>query len=423
MSRHIRIGLLGLGTVGTGLVEIIERNSELIRNKSDVTFEIVKALVKDPNKPRPLPPEKITTDPEQIFTDKEIDLIVEVIGGISPAREYIIRAFECGKDVVTANKAVLATHGDEIFRSAASNGKQLGFEASVCGGIPILRAITSGLIGNRVNSLTGILNGTSNFILTRMQEEFISFEDALQIAKEKGLAEADPTLDVSGMDAGHKLMILAELTFQAKPKIESLKVEGITSLDPNDFRTADSLGFVIKPVAMANRVSDQLDLRVHPALVPKNHHLAAVRNEDNAVIISGDAIGEMVFHGKGAGSLPTASAVLSDLVEIARNPNSSPLWNPTRTIESTNVDSCSRFYLRFPIFDRPGMIGLISTVLGNHQISITDAIARLVCDETNQGNVMIMTHEAPESAVRAAIEHIRGAGALNGPAIALRIIG
>jgi homoserine dehydrogenase len=413
---------MGLGTVGSGLVELIKKNARLIENKSDVKLEIVRALVLHKNKPRPLPPEQVTTNPRDLFEDQTIDLLVEVIGGIQPAKEYIVQAFDSGKDVVTANKAVLATQGDEIFNAASRNKKQIGFEASVCGGIPILRAISSGLIGNRVDELYGILNGTSNFVLTTMQEERVPFSDALATAQAKGLAEADPTLDVNGMDAAHKLMILAELTFQTKLRFDDVIVEGIESLQPIDFETAESLGFVIRPTAVARRLEDRLDLRVHPCFVPKNHPLATVRNEFNAVIIRGDAIGEMVFHGKGAGSLPTASAVLSDIVEIARNPNSTPLWNPTRTIQSAPVELASRFYLRFPIYDRPGMIGMISTCLGAHGISITDAIARLTCTETNQGNVMIVIHSAPETAVQKALAEIKNSGALNADPLSIRIL-
>lgn len=422
MPRTVRLGLLGLGTVGSGLVELIRKNSKLIESKSDVRLEVVRALVRNADKPRPLPREMVTTDPDDLFSDPSIDLIVELIGGYSPAKEYIIRALETGRSVVTANKAVLAMHGDDIFDAATRTRRQIGFEASVCGGIPILRAISSGLIGNRVDELLGILNGTSNYILTRMQETSSPFDQVLAEAQARGLAEADPALDLRGIDAAHKLMILSELTFQTKPNFDDLIIEGITDLEPIDFQTADSLGFVIKPVAIARRIEDQLDLRVHPALVSRTHPLTAVRNEFNAVIIRGDAIGEMVFHGKGAGSLPTASAVLSDIVEIARNPDSPSLWNPTRTIRSAPIEAASRFYLRFPIYDRPGMIGLIATALGRNGISITDAVARLVCTETNQGNVMVVTHTSPESKIRKAIQEIRETAALNGEPVAIRIL-
>lgn len=422
MAKTVKIGLLGLGTVGSGLVSLIARNADVIERRSEVRLEIVRALVKNPNKKRSLSPDKITFDPREIFDDPQIDIVVEVIGGIEPARTYILDALKAKKNIVTANKAVLAAHGDEILALAGNNECQVGFEASVCGGIPIIQALSSGLIANRVDELVGILNGTSNYILTRMSEEDAPFADVLRDAQEKGLAESDPTFDVKGTDAAHKLLILAELTFQVKAKMEEIVVEGIDRITPEDIKTARDFGFVIKPIAIARRDGDSMDLRVHPALLPKTHPLASVQHEFNAVLVKGDAIGEMIFYGKGAGSLPTASAVLSDIVEIARSDYVVPVWDPQKSVRFAPLESKSRYYLRFPILDRPGMIGKIATTLGNHAISITHAMALLVCDQTNRGNVMIITHAAREAEVRRALSEIEQAGIVIEEPLAIRML-
>jgi homoserine dehydrogenase len=421
-SHVVNLGILGLGTVGAGLVELIEKNARLIERKSDVKLSVRRALIKNPKKKRCLPKDQLTFDADEIFNDDGIDIVVEVIGGIEPAKTYILQALAAGKSVVTANKAVLAAHGDEIFDAATKARRQLGFEASVCGGIPILRAISSGLIANQVDQFTGILNGTSNYILTRMAEDGLDYEEALFEAQEKGLAEADPTFDVKGIDAANKLIILAELAFQAKADLSELPIQGIDILEQVDIATAARFGFAIKPVAIARRRGEMLDLRVHPALIPRGSALAGVNQEYNAVLIKGDAIGEMIFYGKGAGSLPTASAVLSDIVEIARNPNTDALWNPLKSVRLQAFESQSRFYLRFPIFDKPGIIGKLATALGEDGISIEAAEALLVCDQTNRGNVMILTHETKESSIQSALSRIRKLKILSADVVALRIL-
>ncbi|MBS1723834.1 MAG: homoserine dehydrogenase [Armatimonadetes bacterium] len=421
MSKHVRLGLLGLGTVGSGLVELIGKNAASIESRSGVTMEIARALVRSKGKPRPLPDAQLTFEPEEVLSDPSIDIVVEVMGGIEPAKSHILRALEMGKSVVTANKAVLAAHGAEIFERSTTTGKQLGFEASVCGGIPIIRALSSGMIANEVDELVGILNGTSNYILTRMYKENLSFHGALKKAQDNGLAEADPKFDVEGIDAAHKLIVLTELVFQTKASLKEIEREGIAQIEPVDIRVADEFGFVIKPVAVARRNGSLLDLRVHPALVPFEHPLGPVSDEFNAVMVRGDATGEMIFHGKGAGSLPTASAVLSDIIEIARNPGSGVMWNPVSSRKLEHFEGRSRYYLRFPIHDRPGLIGKIATVLGEHGISITHAMAKLLDTDTG-GNVMIITHETAESEVAGALEQIRSAGLLSGDPVSLRIL-
>ncbi|MCW5939072.1 MAG: homoserine dehydrogenase [Fimbriimonadaceae bacterium] len=464
MAKTVRLGLLGLGTVGSGLVEIVNKSAATIEAKSGVRLEIVRALVRSQGKARPLPPGQVTLNPDDVLCDPAIDIVVEVIGGIEPAKSYILKALEAGKSVVTANKAVLATHGAEIFSKSTETGAQLGFEASVCGGIPLIRALSSGLIANDIDSLVGILNGTSNFILTRMYRDRLSYPEALKLAQERGLAEADPSFDVQGVDAAHKLIVLTELTFQTKATLDQLEREGIEQIEPIDIKVADEFGFVIKPVAVARREGDLLDLRVHPALVPFEHPLGPVSDEFNAVMVRGDAIGEMIFHGKGAGSLPTASAVMSDIVEIARNPGGGVIWNPAQSRRLAHIEGRSRYYLRLPIFDRPGLIGKIGTVLGDHGVSITHVTARLSPSPVHGpdagvgaldqgpspvhgggvgvgasgqgpspvhgggvgvgaiGDTMLLTHEAKESQINRALAEIEAAGILAGPPVSLRIL-
>ncbi len=419
MTRKVHLGLLGLGTVGSGLVEIIKKNATSIESKSGVQLEIVKALIKDTNKPRLLDTTLLTTQFEEVINHPKVDIVVEVMGGIDPAKDYILKALKNGKNVVTANKAVLAHHGAELFSQARDSGTQLAFEASVCGGIPIIRALSSGMIANEVEELCGILNGTSNYILSKMHSDHLTFEQSLKQAQEQGLAEEDPTFDVEGIDASHKLIVLTELTFQVKATLDDLEREGITKIQPIDIQVADEFGFVIKPVALTKRHGHSLEMRVHPSLVPYTHPLGPVNDEFNAVMVKGDATGEMIFHGKGAGSLPTASAVMSDIIEIARNPKGGVIWNPTTSTKITQAGSESRYYLRFPIEDRPGLIGVIATELGNQGVSITHAQAKLHDDS---GNVMIVTHPTSHKKIGEALKRISSYGVLSSEPLSLRII-
>lgn len=422
MPRTVNLGILGMGNVGRGLVELLRRNARLIEEKSDVTLNIRRVLVRDPEKSRPVNPSILTTEPERVICAPEIEIVVELIGGIEPARTFIAKALESGKNVVTANKAVLAAHGRDLFPLAAKHRRQLGFEASVCGGIPIIRALTSGLVANRIEQLCGILNGTTNYILTQMTEKGIDYAEGLRQAQERGLAEADPSLDVRGLDSAHKLLILAALCYRARPALDDLIVEGIEHIDQEDVQATKELGFVIKLVAIAQREDDKLDLRVHPALISMGHPLSGVRNEYNAVLLRGDAIGEMIFYGRGAGSFPTASAVLSDVVEIARNPDMSPVWTSRPPAEVAILEFSSRYYLRFPIFDVTGVIGLITTALGNHEIGISHAQATLEKQDPRWGNVKIITHRVPEKRLRRALTEISRLPVLRARPIALRIL-
>lgn len=419
MSR-CRLGLLGLGTVGSGLVELLRENG--LERRLGTEIEIVRALVRHPDRPRVLPPERLVTDPGLVVEAPDVDIVVEVMGGIEPARTLVLRALAAGKAVVTANKALLATHGSEVLAASQAAGRPVGFEASVCGGIPLLRAISTGLIADEVQEIVGILNGTSNFILTRMHRDGLEFSSALRLAQREGFAEADPTMDIDGSDAAHKLIILSEVAFQTAATFGQVPRDGIDAITPLDIRVADEFGFVVKPVAVARRTEAGLDLRVHPALVPYTHALGPVVEEYNAVLVRGRATGETLFYGRGAGSLPTATAVMSDIVELIRHPDWRIPWDPSRSSPIVRVPGTSRFYLRFPVHDRPGLIGKVATALGNHGVSITRADARLRPGQGGAGDLTVLTHDSDEGSVTKALHDVSSSAILDSPPLVLRII-
>lgn len=420
--KRVRIGLLGLGVVGTGVVQLIERNGAALRERTGLDLVVEKALVKQRGKPRPLADDRIVYDPAAILDDPAVDVVIEVIAGAEAARNYLLRALEAGKPVVTANKAALAAYGDDVFAAAHRAGRAVGFEAAVCGGVPIIRALTGGLVADRLGEVRGIFNGTTNYILTRMAEDGQGYGDALAAAQARGFAEADPTADVSGRDAANKLAILAGLAFQSAYKPDDFIVEGITSLEAADFRWAAAFGYTIKLIATAREAgAGALDLRVHPTLVPAKHPFAGVRDEFNAVRLNGDAVGDMMLYGKGAGAFPTASAVVSDVIEIVRNPPPPDFWNPAHRRRPRLVDPVSEHYLRFPVFDRPGIIGEIAADLGKEGVSIRRVEADLDADASGRGTVVMLTHAAPDTAVRAALSNIAAADVLAGPPRAIRL--
>ena len=417
-KKQLSIGLLGCGTVGGGLVELVRRNRELLRERSGVELTIEKILVRDAKKDRPgVDPALLTTHPEKVI-ENGCDLVVELVGGIEPARSFIHTAIAGRKHIVTANKALLAADGYSLFEAAAQQKVRFGFEASVCGGIPIIRALRSGLVGNQIHSLTGILNGTCNYILTRMEEDRAEFSEALSQAQKKGFAEEDPTLDIDGHDAAQKLKILAELAFNARVSAEQMSVQGIRDITADDLRLAEELNCVIRHVATAEMAGDAVALRVEPVLLPKTHQLSSVRDENNAVLVRGDAVGEMLFHGKGAGSLPTASAVLSDIVDIACNKTGrSPL--PKRTVDTTTPNLVSRRYLRFPV-DEPSAIGAITTVLERNGIAVQRAAATWAKNGNDRSQVKILTQSCPAVSLDRALDEISRMEALQGKSLVLR---
>jgi homoserine dehydrogenase len=422
--KKVRIGLLGCGVVGGGLCELIRRNRGVVADRTGLELEVQRVLVRDPRKERPVERSRVTTDAAAVLEAPDVDIVVEVIGGLEPAREYLARAIEAKKNVVTANKALLAARGAEIFRRAADRRVRIGFEASVCGGIPIIRAISAGLVGNRISALVGIVNGTCNYILTRMSEEKCTFAAALAEAQKRGFAEADPSLDIDGHDAAQKLQILAELAFGAELDHVPFPVEGIRLIEDEDIRAAAELGYVLKHIVVGKDLGDALDLRAHPALLPDVHPLAHVRNEFNSVLLRGDAVDEMIFTGKGAGSLPTASAVLSDIIDVSRNghDHAEAVWHvPASPGRPVAADLESKYYLRFPIRDVPGVIGLIATALGNRGISISHASATLLPARPGHGNVKIVAHRCAESSLKKAVGEVERLPVLAGRAVVLRI--
>ena len=401
-NRKLKIGLLGCGTVGRGLVELVNRNESLIRQRTGVDLSFAKILVRDLKKDRPgVDRTLLTNQPEKVLNNG-CDLVIEVIGGIEPAREFIQHSLSRGKHVVTANKALLALDGFRLMKAAETHNVSLGFEASVCGGIPIIRALRSGLVGNSIQQLTGILNGTCNYILTRMADDRLSFDAALHEAQAKGFAEADPSLDVDGHDAAQKLKILTELAFNAKLSSTSVPVEGIRDITLEDVEAAAEFGYVIKHVATSELVGETVALRAAPVLLPSAHQLAGVRDENNAVLVRGDAVGEMLFSGKGAGSLPTASAVLSDVVDIACHRKRFSVNSRQDRVSASACDHPSRYYVRFSVGE-PSAIGRITTVFNRNGIEVTRAAAVWGRNGSSKHQVRLLTQPSSRKTIEAAL--------------------
>lgn len=406
---EIGIGLIGFGTVGTGVVRLLLQNASLLEERIGLRLKLRRIADIDIQRDRgvKVPQELLTTDPFQVIEDPRVDIVVELIGGIEPAKSFILRALELGKPVVTANKALLAQHGRELFEKAQQKGIPIGFEGSVGGGIPVIKALREGLVANRIEVILGILNGTSNYILTKMTEEGKEFEEALREAQRLGYAEADPSLDVQGTDAAHKLTILASLAFGTWVDLDRVYVEGISHLSPLDIEFSKEFGYRIKLLAIAKWETEGLQLRVHPTMVPAEHVLSQVKGVYNAVYLAGDATGPLLLYGQGAGALPTGSAVVSDLVQVATKGNHCLLpFNPERRLPLKGIDELRcPYYLRFTAVDRPGVLSKISRILGDNDISIASVIQK---GRTRTGTVPIvmMTHEAVERNVRRAIEAI-----------------
>ncbi len=415
--KQIGVGILGFGTVGTGVVRILSGRSEEIQRRLGVPLRLIKVADSDLGRDRgiSLAPGLLTAKADDVIDHPEVDLVVELIGGMEPARSLILKAFERGKSVVTANKALLAVHGEEIYRAALKAGADLGFEASVGGGIPIIRAIKEGLAANRILSIFGIINGTANYILSKMTEERRPFAEVLTEAQARGYAEADPRFDVEGIDSSHKLSILVTLAFGTPVDIRSIYTEGITGITPTDIEYAQEFGYRIKLLAIAKMLDGQIEVRVHPTMVPEEYLIATVNGIYNAIYIVGDAVGNTLFYGRGAGAMPTASAVVSDLMEAARN----RVHGSVGCVPPTGFDPDRReilkmkpmeeirsfYYLRFMALDKPGVLSRISGVLGKNDISISSMIqkGRKVGEAVP---VVMMTHKAVERDIRRALEEI-----------------
>lgn len=411
MADEVGIGLLGCGTVGQGVVKLLTDSGSPLWERLGKRLVLRKVLDLDLDKLRQLPldPSALTTDPKEIFDNPDIDIVIELIGGIEPACGFILQALENNKHVVTANKALLAEAGGPIFKKAAEKNRHIGFEASVAGGIPILKAISEGFIANRIERVYGIVNGTCNYILSKMSEEKRPFDEVLKEAQEAGFAEADPSLDVDGIDAGHKLSILLTLCYGVQVPFKELYVEGIRQVTQLDLEFAERLGYSLKHLAIAREKSDGIEARVHLTLIPKDHLLTPVRGVMNAIYLSGDAVGEAMFYGAGAGSLPTASAVVSDVSWIASRLEESSVIDIADRVKSAGLKPISEwvgeFYLRFGVLDRPGVLAEIAGILGEHEISIT-AVYQPERAHDSQVPIVIMTHDAKEENVQRALKKI-----------------
>ncbi len=413
----IKVGIIGFGTVGTGVVKILFKNRDLIRRR--VGEDIVVARIADIDLERDrdlgfsLPRDILTRDASEIIEDEEIDIVVELVGGIEPARSFILEAMEKGKSVVTANKKLLAEKGSEIFERASQKGVELGFEASVGGGIPIIKPLKESLAGDRIEKIYGILNGTANYILTKMTFEGSSYQSALRDAQEKGFAEADPALDVRGIDAAHKLSILSSISFGVRIPFDSLYREGIEGVTPLDIKFSEEFGYRIKLLAIAKMKSDgRLELRVHPTLIPFEHLLSKIDWEYNAIYVEGESVGRLIFYGKGAGMMPTGAAVVGDIIDVARNIRSGAKSRvPVLSFEKLDDASVVPmdelkvpYYIRFQAVDRPGVLSKISGILGSKGISISQVIQK---GRGERGVPIVMiTHEAVEKDLMDALGEI-----------------
>ena len=422
--KQLKIGLLGLGQVGGGVYSILKSKGPLLARKNGTRFSIEQVAVKHRGKRRALRPRAslLTTDARKVVRDPEINVVVELIGGIHPAKELILSALRSGKDVVTANKALLAEHGREIFGEAKRLGRRLFFEASVGGGIPVIKVLREGLVANRIRSIYSIINGTSNYILTRMSEDHLDFKEALKLAQRKGYAEADPRLDVEGIDSAHKLTILASLVFGGWISFRDIYVRGISSIRSEDISFAEEFGYTIKLLAVAKKTAGGVEAHVQPTLLSKTHALSHVRGSYNAVLMQGDEVGDLVLYGRGAGSRPTGSAVVSDLVDLARLNDSDGVFTPElRPIKVRNISTLlSRYYLRFHVIDRPGVLARISKVLGQNRISISDVIQK----ERRIGSVVpliLLTHDTQEHLLRRAVHRIDRLTVVRGRTQVIRI--
>lgn len=412
----VKIGLLGLGVVGGGTWDVLQRNATEIARRAGRDIEVVAVAVRDTAKARALLGDsvRISTDAMEIVRDPNIDIVVELVGGTELAREWVLESIAQGKHVVTANKALLAKHGNEIFAAAHERGVMVAFEAAVAGGIPIIKAMREGLTANRIQWVAGIINGTTNYILSEMRNRGVSFAEALADAQRLGYAEADPTFDIEGIDAAHKLSLLASLAFGIPVQFSKAHIEGITSLAQEDIQHAQRLGYTVKLLGITRARPEGIELRVHPTLIPADSMLANVQGAMNAVLVHGDAVGQTVYYGAGAGALPTASAVVADLVDVARLLNAAPeqrvpylafqhdAMADTPILPMEEVQSA--YYLRLRVDDRPGVLADVARILASAEISIGSMIQEPAGDHAD---IMFLTHQAREGAINGALSQIQ----------------
>ncbi|MBI2783524.1 MAG: homoserine dehydrogenase [Gammaproteobacteria bacterium] len=426
----VKVGLCGLGTVGRGTVRVLSRNADVLARRSGIGIELVQIGARNAVPDADTGAIPFTRDIFAVATNPEVDILVELIGGIEPARELVLTAIAHGKQVVTANKALIATCGNEIFAAARARGVTVAYEASVAGGIPIIKALREGLAANRIRWLAGIINGTSNFILSEMRDKGRQFADVLAEAQLLGYAEADPTLDVEGIDAAHKLVILAALAFGMPLRPDAVYIEGITAIQPEDVVYAGELGYRIKHLGVARRNGRGIELRVHPTLVPERSLIAQVHGVMNAIMVKGDAVGATLYCGPGAGAEPTASAVIADILDIARRldgggrdatpvPGGGPdAAEPLEVLDIAAAESAH--YLRVSALDRPGVLSQLAQILSAHGISIEAIIQKEPAPGQDHVPLIMLTNRTRESEVRAAIGAIERLESVSGPVVHLR---
>ena len=431
--RAARIGILGLGTVGCGTVNVLLRNGEEIARRAGRAIRVIQASVRDLSKTRACPVDDIALiqDPVEIVSNPDIDVVVELIGGYHPARELVLQAIAARKHVVTANKAMIAVHGNEIFTAAQEQGVTVAFEAAVGGGIPIIKAIREGLSGNCIEWLAGIINGTGNFILTEMRDKGRGFDEVLVDAQRLGYAEADPNLDIEGIDAAHKLTILASIAFGIPLQFDKAYTEGITEITLADVMYAEELGYRIKHLGIARRADGGVELRVHPTLIPQRRLIANVDGIMNAVLVKGDALGPTLYYGAGAGAEPTASAIVADLVDVVRTLTTDPTnrvphlafqpdaLSDVHILPMAEVETS--YYLRMNALDRPGVLAEVAQLLANFNISIEAVIQKEPAEGEDRVPLIMLTHRVVEKNMNSALEKIEALDSIGGKVIRLRL--
>jgi len=430
--KEIKVGLIGFGTVGTGLAEVLLSQRERLIRRTGMSIRL--AAIADrsvqtlPERFRDIP---LTTDGMELVDNPELDIIVELIGGIEPAKTLVMRAIAAGKHVVTANKALLSQEGADIFAAAAQKGVEVGFEASVGGGIPVIKALKEGLVANKILSIMGIVNGTANYILTRMTDEGAPFAEVLKDAQKLGFAEADPTYDIEGIDTAHKLAILMTIAYGTPITHKQIATEGIAQIEPMDIELAREFGCRIKLLAISRNHGDHVEARVHPTMVPQSHLLASISGAFNAIHFQGDTVGNVLLYGLGAGMVPTGSAVAADVVDIARNiasgsvgrvPALSYLPGHMQPRRITPMDELyGPYYFRCTVLDQPGVLALVSGILAKHEISIESVIQK-GRKEIGAVPLVVVTHSAKESAIHAALGEIGRLDCVTGPVVKIRIL-
>jgi homoserine dehydrogenase len=433
----IKVGLLGFGTVGSGTFTVLRRNQEEIKRRAGRGIEITRIAVRTPSKVQGAEGIDVTTDFNAVVDDPSIDIVAEMIGGTGVARELVLRAIANGKHVVTANKALLAVHGSEIFEAASKKGVMVAFEAAVAGGIPIIKALREGLTANRIQYIAGIINGTTNYILSEMRDRGLDFATALKAAQELGYAEADPTFDIEGVDAAHKVTIMSAIAFGVPVQFDRAYVEGISKLDAVDIRYAEALGYRIKLLGIARRTEKGIELRTHPTLIPAKRLLANVEGAMNAVVVHGDAVGTTLYYGKGAGAEPTASAVVADLVDVTRLHTADPehrvphLAFQPDSLANTPIlpieEVTSSYYLRLRVADVTGVLANITRILADKVISI-DALLQKESEHVDgedkgETDIILLTHETVEREINAAITQIEALSTVVSKVTKLRMEG